>query len=81
LNQGVGFATKQSFTTIFLEARAMQGQKRERWMELAAQAAVEQDPKKLIDLVRELNDLLEEKERRLGILPPLDLTHPKRGEP
>jgi hypothetical protein len=47
----------------------VQGEKKERWMELAAQAAVEQDPKRLLELVKELNDLLEEKERRLGILP------------
>ena len=39
-------------------------------MELCKQAAVEQDPKKLLELVVEINDLLEEKERRLGILPP-----------
>lgn len=43
-------------------------QNRERWMELAAQAADEQDPKKLLDLVRELNTLLGQKERRLGIM-------------
>ena len=48
----------------------MQGEKKERWMELCAQAAVEQDPKKLMELVREINALLEEKERRLGITPP-----------
>jgi len=38
-----------------------------RWMQLCAQAAVEQDPKKLLELVTEINDLLEKKERRLGI--------------
>lgn len=48
----------------------MQGDKKERWMELCAQAAVEQDPVKLMQLVREINSLLEEKERRLGITPP-----------
>lgn len=47
----------------------MQGEKKERWMELCAQAAIEQDPAKLIELVREINSLLEEKERRLGIDP------------
>jgi hypothetical protein len=45
-------------------------EKTERWMELCAQAAVEQDPNKLLALVREINELLEGKERRLGILPP-----------
>jgi hypothetical protein len=48
----------------------MQGEKKERWMELCAQAAVEQDPAKLMELVQEINALLEEKERRLGITPP-----------
>jgi hypothetical protein len=47
----------------------MQGEKKERWMELCAQAAIEQDPKRLLELAKEINDLLEEKERRLGINP------------
>jgi len=42
----------------------------ERWMELCAQAAVEQDPERLMQLVSEILELLEAKERRLGILPP-----------
>lgn len=46
----------------------MQGEKRERWMELCAQAATEQDPERLMELVREINALLEEKEQRLGII-------------
>ena len=47
----------------------MQGAKKERWMELAEQAAMEKDPEKLLILIRELNDLLDEKERRLGVAP------------
>ncbi len=47
--------------------------KKEHWMELCAQIAVEQDPQKMTDLIKELNDLLEQKERRLGILPPGDV--------
>jgi hypothetical protein len=43
----------------------MEGPIKERWQELCAQAAVEQDPMKLLELAREINDLLEEKERRL----------------
>ena len=39
-------------------------------MELCARAAEEQDPKKLLELVTEINRLLEEKERRLGIVLP-----------
>jgi hypothetical protein len=41
-------------------------EKREKWMELAAQAADEQDPKKLSDLVREIDRLLGEKQDRLS---------------
>ena len=43
----------------------MEGPLKERWQELCAQAAVEQDPMKLLELAREINDILEEKERRL----------------
>ena len=37
----------------------------QRWMELCAQAAVEQDPRRLLELITEINRLLEEKEQRL----------------
>jgi hypothetical protein len=37
----------------------------ERWKELCAQAAVEQNPEKLLELTREINDLLLGKQRRL----------------
>jgi hypothetical protein len=37
----------------------------ERWMKLCEQAAIEQDPKKLLELVREINDLLAKKRDRL----------------
>jgi hypothetical protein len=43
----------------------MQGDKKERWMELCAQAAVERDPEKLHALVEEIDRLLQEKENRL----------------
>ena len=43
----------------------MKGEKRERWMRLCEQAANEQDTQKLLELVREINRLLEEKEQRL----------------
>jgi hypothetical protein len=49
---------------------AMRGEVKERWMILCEQAAEEQDPAKLLELVKEINDLREAKERRLGILPP-----------
>jgi len=35
---------------------------KERWQELSEQAAKEQDPKRLLELVQEINRLLEEKE-------------------
>ena len=44
-------------------------EKTERWMELCKLVAEEQDPARMIELVTELNNLLEEKERRLGIKP------------
>lgn len=37
----------------------------ERWRELCAQAAKEQDPARLLQLVEEINDLLEKKEAQL----------------
>ena len=41
-------------------------QNKERWQELCAQAANEQDPDKLLELVKEINELLNEKEARLN---------------
>jgi hypothetical protein len=38
---------------------------REKWIELCEQAANEQDPKKLMDLVSQIEALLEAKEQRL----------------
>jgi hypothetical protein len=37
----------------------------ERWKELCAQAAVEQNPKRLGELVHEINELLSKKGKRL----------------
>jgi hypothetical protein len=54
----------------------MRGEKRERWLEICQMIADEQDPKKMIELVTELNNLLEEKERRLGIIPSKGLMQP-----
>ena len=44
----------------------MDGETRERWQQLCAQAADEQDPQMLLELVKEINRLLEAKERRLA---------------
>jgi hypothetical protein len=43
----------------------MEGPNRKRWEELSRQAAVEKDPKKLLELAAEINRLLQEKEKRL----------------
>ena len=43
----------------------MKGEKRERWMQLCEQAANEQDADKLMELIREIDALLQEKEDRL----------------
>jgi hypothetical protein len=43
----------------------MQGQKAQQWRVLCEQAAVEQDPQKLLELAEEINRLLDEKEQRL----------------
>jgi hypothetical protein len=43
---------------------------RERWMELAELAANEQDPNKLLEIVKEINLLLAQKQERLTHLPP-----------
>jgi hypothetical protein len=43
----------------------MQGENKERWRDLCEQAAVEQDPERLMILIKEINHLLEEKEKRL----------------
>lgn len=44
----------------------MLGKNRERWRELCEQAAVEQDPQRMLELIREINRLLEEKQARLN---------------
>ncbi len=41
----------------------MQGN--ERWKQLCEQASVEQDPKKLVELITEINKLLDAKKHRL----------------
>jgi hypothetical protein len=48
----------------------MQGADKERWRVLAEQAAVEQDPEKLMELIKEIDALLAKKQDRLNHLPP-----------
>jgi hypothetical protein len=40
-------------------------ERQEEWMELCRRASVEQDPEKLFHLVRQINELLEAKDKRL----------------
>jgi hypothetical protein len=43
----------------------MQGKVKERWEQLCEQAAVETDSEQLIELIRDINRILYEKEQRL----------------
>jgi hypothetical protein len=43
----------------------VQGKTKEHWQELCAQAALEQDSEKLLELTKEIVRLLDEKEARL----------------
>jgi len=43
----------------------MQGKLKEEWMQLCEQATVEQDSEKLMLMIREINRMLDEKEKRL----------------
>ncbi|PYV84457.1 MAG: hypothetical protein DMG93_04720 [Acidobacteria bacterium] len=48
------------------EVLTLQGENSERWQALCAQAAVEQDPQKLMELVTEIARLLDEKAQPLS---------------
>jgi hypothetical protein len=50
------------------EVPVVKGETRERWQHLCELAADEQDPEKLLELVKEINRLLEAKEARLQML-------------
>jgi hypothetical protein len=43
----------------------MKGETQERWKQLCEQAVIEQDAERLLELTREINRLLHEKEERL----------------
>jgi len=47
------------------DPESMKGQEKERWLQLCQLAANEQDHEKLIALVKEITQLLEDKERRV----------------
>jgi hypothetical protein len=48
----------------------MQGANKELWKRLCEQAAVEQDPQKLLELTKQINDLLLGKQHRLDASTP-----------
>jgi hypothetical protein len=48
-----------------MEDHVMQATTKETWMHFCEQAAVEQDPDKLVQLVKEIDRMLGEKETRL----------------
>jgi hypothetical protein len=62
---GVSFPNTFSSVITSLRGTYVQGEIGDRWRKLCEQAAAEQDPNKLMDLVHEINILLEEKEMRL----------------
>jgi hypothetical protein len=43
----------------------MQGEQKERWLELCELAATEQDSAKLLKYIQEINRILEEKQKRI----------------
>ncbi len=51
---------------IVFRARSFMREQTERWMKLCEQASTEQDPKKLLELVKKINDVLEKKKDRLA---------------
>jgi hypothetical protein len=48
-----------------LYGRGPMQEKTERWKQLCEEAAVEKDPRRLLELTREINDLILGKQRRL----------------
>jgi hypothetical protein len=54
-------------------------EKTELWKQLCAQAAVEQDPRKMLELVRQINELLEAKQKRLSNAPPDESQVPEKS--
>jgi len=47
----------------------MQGETKERWLDLCAQAIIVEDPHRLLELTREIIRILDEKQRRLSKQP------------
>jgi hypothetical protein len=56
---------------------SLQGEIKERWLQLCEQAVTEQDPDKLFQLIHEINQLLEEKQAKLKLLQMEDKPAPR----
>jgi hypothetical protein len=57
---------KQSFLSNWHSVPYENVQTAEKWVALCAQAAVEQDPRKLLELISEINCLLDNRRKRLS---------------
>jgi hypothetical protein len=75
-SQALAATESSQIEPILAELRAALHEKvhsGETWMALCERAAVEQDPKKLLELVSEINRLCDARKKRLsGKLPPLE---------
>ena len=58
----------------------MQGETKEQWRKLCEQAAVEQDPEKLLQLAKEISALLDQKEQRLHHARTIELPNVGSGD-
>jgi len=76
LVSGILLAMHTSPTTWSV-GRDLIGTNKERWKELCEQAANEQDPANLAELVKEINDLLDA--RRLRLIQPSDTPEDRNG--
>ena len=57
--------TSTTADKTYKQRSQMKGEKLEQWKQLCELAAIEQDPERLLALVKEINRLLDEKEKRL----------------
>jgi hypothetical protein len=61
----VAAGCKLNLPSAVQEEETVKGETGERWRKLCEQAAIEQDSDRLIELIKEINRLLEEKKERL----------------
>jgi hypothetical protein len=83
MNPTSGSFVRSSSSSLRTPGRVdeMRGANKERWKLLCEQAAVEQDPIKLLELTREINDLLLRKQHRLeGAKPSAERLSSKNSE-